>query len=52
MFGLHQCGVDINGFTLHPEKGLCVWMQRRAKDKATWPGRMDNFVSRAGYYYK
>ncbi len=46
LFGLLQYGVDLNGFVRHPEKGVCVWMQRRAKTKQTWPGRMDNFVSR------
>ena len=46
LFGLLQYGVDLNGFVRHPEKGICVWMQRRAKTKQTWPGRMDNFVSK------
>ncbi len=45
MFGLLQYGVDINGYVNHPELGLSLWMQRRAKTKQTWPGRIDNFVS-------
>ena len=45
MFGLRQYGVDINGYVNDPEKGLCVWMQRRSVSKPTWPGRWDNFVS-------
>ena len=43
--GLRQYGVDINGYVNHPEKGLCLWFQRRSKDKPTWPGMWDNFVS-------
>lgn len=45
LFGLRQYGVDINGYVNHPEKGLCLWFQRRSKDKPTWPGMWDNFVS-------
>ena len=45
MFGLRQYGVDINGYVNDPEKGLCVWMQRRSVSKPTWPGKWDNFVS-------
>ena len=44
MFGLRQYGVDINGYVNDPEKGLCVWMQRRSVSKPTWPGKWDNFV--------
>ena len=44
MFGLHQYGVDINGFVRHPDRGFCLWMQKRAKTKQTWPDMWDNFV--------
>jgi hypothetical protein len=44
---LHQYGIDINGYVNHPEKGLCLWFQRRSLNKPTWPGMMDNFVSPA-----
>lgn len=44
LFGLRQYGVDINGYVRHPTKGLCIWMQKRAADKQTWPGMMDNMV--------
>ena len=44
LFGLHQYGIDINGYVNHPEKGLCLWFQRRSLNKPTWPGMMDNFV--------
>ena len=45
MFGLRQYGVDINGYVMDPEKGLCIWMQKRSVSKPTWPGKWDNFVS-------
>ena len=47
LFGLHQYGVDINGFVRHPERGFCLWMQKRAKTKQTWPGMWDNFVRKS-----
>ena len=45
MFGIRQYGVDLNGYTHHPEKGFCVWIQRRSLEKPTWPGKLDNMVS-------
>jgi len=45
LFGLHQYGIDINGYVNHPEKGLCLWFQRRSLNKPTWPGMMDNFAA-------
>lgn len=46
MFGLRQYGVDINGYVVS-ECGneISIWMQRRSRNKPTWPGRLDNFVS-------
>ncbi|XP_075235570.1 uncharacterized protein LOC142332833 isoform X2 [Lycorma delicatula] len=44
LFGICNYGVDINGYVNHPEKGLCIWLQRRSKTKQTWPGRWDNMV--------
>nr|CAG4645539.1 EOG090X06MA [Lynceus sp. MCZ IZ 141354] len=44
LFGIRQYGVDINGYTRHPTMGLCMWLQRRAKTKPTWPGKLDNMV--------
>lgn len=46
LFGLKQCGVHINGFTHHPENGLCMWVGKRAKTKPTWPGMLDQIVSK------
>ncbi|XP_037077579.1 uncharacterized protein YJR142W-like isoform X2 [Pollicipes pollicipes] len=45
VFGIRQYGVDLNGYTRHPDKGLCVWIQRRSLQKPTWPGKLDNMVS-------
>ena len=28
-----------------PDRGICVWLQKRSSTKPTWPGRWDNFVS-------
>eukprot|EP00096_Caligus_rogercresseyi_P013649 TRINITY_DN6275_c0_g1_i1.p1 TRINITY_DN6275_c0_g1~~TRINITY_DN6275_c0_g1_i1.p1 ORF type:complete len:243 (+),score=46.57 TRINITY_DN6275_c0_g1_i1:1568-2296(+) len=44
LFGIRQYGIDINGYVNHPDKGLCLWFQKRARSKPTWPGRWDNFV--------
>ena len=44
LFGLHNYGVDINGYVMDPEKGLCIWLQRRSATKQTWPGKWDNMV--------
>lgn len=44
LFGIRQFGVDINGYVHHPELGMCLWMQRRAKTKSRWGGKLDNVV--------
>lgn len=44
LFGICKYGVDINGYVRHPEKGICIWLQRRASTKQTWPGKWDNMV--------
>lgn len=46
LFGICNYGVDINGYVMDPEKGLCIWLQRRSPTKQTWPGRWDNMVSK------
>lgn len=38
LFGIQKYGVDINGFVRHPTLGLCLWLQKRAANKETWPG--------------
>lgn len=45
MFGLRQYGVDINGYVIDDNGDISLWMQRRSKNKPTWPGCFDNFVA-------
>lgn len=44
LFGICNYGVDINGYTNDPEKGLCIWLQKRSLTKQRWPGKWDNMV--------
>lgn len=44
LFGLRAFGVHLNGFVRRPE-GLSLWVARRAKDKATAPGKLDHLVA-------
>ena len=44
LFGIRKYGVDINGFVRHPTHGICIWLQKRAAAKQTWPGYWDNMV--------
>nr|CAG4650170.1 EOG090X06MA [Sida crystallina] len=45
LFGIRQYGVDINGYTRMPKEGVCLWLQRRARSKPTWPGMWDNMAA-------
>nr|ACO15725.1 YJR142W [Caligus clemensi] len=45
LFGARQYGIDINCYVNHPDKGTCLWFQKRSRSKPTWPGRWDNFVA-------
>lgn len=42
---MKQCGVHINGY-VHTEDGMSMWIARRAKTKPTWPGKLDQMVSK------
>ena len=44
LLGLRAYGVHLNGFVRGP-KGLSLWVARRAKDKATAPGKLDHLVA-------
>lgn len=44
LFGIRNYGVDINGYVRHPDKGLCLWFQKRAETKQTWPGKILFYV--------
>ncbi len=43
-FGLRAWGVHLNGYTRRGG-GLHMWIGRRARDKPTYPGRLDNMVA-------
>ncbi len=43
-FGLRAWGVHLNGYTWR-DGALHMWVGRRAKDKPTYPGRLDNMVA-------
>jgi hypothetical protein len=43
-FGVRGFGVHLNGLVESPE-GLKLWVARRAKDKATAPGKLDHIVA-------
>ncbi|XP_050304771.1 uncharacterized protein LOC126742213 [Anthonomus grandis grandis] len=45
LFGVRNYGVSINGFINHPQKGKCIWFQKRSAAKETWPGKWDSMVS-------
>ena len=43
-FGVRAYGVHVNGYVRDGGR-LLMWVARRARDKATWPGMLDNFVA-------
>ena len=43
-FGLRAWGVHLNGYTRR-DGALHMWVGRRARDKPTYPGRLDNMVA-------
>jgi 8-oxo-dGTP pyrophosphatase MutT (NUDIX family) len=43
-FGIRAHGVHLNGFVRRPN-GLHMWIARRARDKPTYPGQLDNMVA-------
>lgn len=43
-FGVRAFGVHLNGYVRTPG-GLRMWIGRRAKDKHTYPGMLDNMVA-------
>jgi len=42
-FGCRAHGVHVNGLVRRPD-GLHVWVARRADDRATYPGMLDNII--------
>jgi isopentenyldiphosphate isomerase len=43
-FGIRAFGVHLTGYVSRAD-GLHVWVQRRARDKSTYPGMLDNTVA-------
>tara|TARA_A100001037_G_scaffold304367_1_gene340911 strand:- start:1942 stop:2802 length:861 start_codon:yes stop_codon:yes gene_type:complete len=43
-FGISASGVHMNGYVCHGG-GLHMWVARRARDKGTYPGMLDNMVA-------
>lgn len=43
-FGIRAFGVHLNGFVRKPD-GVHMWIARRAYDKPTFPGMLDNMVA-------
>ncbi|XP_039292403.1 uncharacterized protein LOC120353296 [Nilaparvata lugens] len=50
LFGICNYGVGTNGYVNDPEKGLCIWLQKRSKTKQTWPERWDNMHKMTTFY--
>jgi isopentenyldiphosphate isomerase len=44
LFGIRAFGVHMSGFVRRPD-GLHLWVARRAADKETYPGMLDNTVA-------
>jgi len=44
LFGIRAWGVHVNGF-LRKGEAIAMWIARRAADKPTFPGMLDNFVA-------
>lgn len=45
IFGIRHYGVNINGFVRDDGGAVeAIWLQRRAADKQTWPGKLDHLV--------
>jgi 8-oxo-dGTP pyrophosphatase MutT (NUDIX family) len=43
-FGISAYGIHVNGFVRRPD-GLHMWIARRAFDKPTYPGQLDNMIA-------
>ncbi len=44
-FGVRAFGVHVNGFIRHPDGAIDMWIARRAKDRISYPGMLDNMVA-------
>lgn len=44
-FGVRAHGVHLNGYVRRADGGFALWVARRARDKPTYPGMLDNMVA-------
>ena len=44
-FGIEAYGIHVNGYVRRPDGSLHIWVGRRAKDKATAPGKLDHVIA-------
>src|SRR5262245_24333098 len=44
LFGVEAYGIHVNGF-VRSQDGIKIWVGRRAKDKATAPGKLDHLIA-------
>ncbi|HXV26313.1 MAG TPA: DUF4743 domain-containing protein [Alphaproteobacteria bacterium] len=44
LFGIEAYGIHVNGF-VRTENELSIWVGRRARDKATAPGKLDHLIA-------
>ncbi|XP_078595539.1 uncharacterized protein LOC144872827 [Branchiostoma floridae x Branchiostoma japonicum] len=45
LLGVKQYGVHVNGYVEHPQKGPLMWIGRRAKNKSTYPNKLDQVTA-------
>jgi len=45
LFGFRTYGVHLNGYVKNDSGDVYMWIARRSKDKATYPGKLDNTVA-------
>lgn len=45
LFGVRSYGSHLNGYVVHPDKGMCLWLARRSPTKQTFPGMLDNLAA-------
>ena len=45
LFGVLTFGVHLNGYIRTEQGQLKIWIAKRAKEKPTWPGWLDNTVA-------
>jgi uncharacterized protein DUF4743 len=44
-FGIEAYGLHVNGYVMSERHGLEIWVGKRARDKATAPGKLDHLIA-------